>query len=141
MKLSNMKLQIATPKKLAIDMDIDSITVPSSDGELTILPKHASLLSLLTEGIITIRSEKEEQFMAIGGGYLETDGKTIHILVSRAYNQDEIDEAMTTKAIDNAKKILHDTKDKAERDDAAALLRRSTVDLKLLGKIRRKPKS
>lgn len=119
-------------------MEVSSITVPSSDGELTILPKHANILSLLTEGIITIRGEKEEQFMAIGGGYLETDGKTIHILVSRAYNQDEIDEAMANRAIDNAKKILHDTKDKTEREDAAALLRRSTVDLKLLGKLSRK---
>lgn len=136
-----MKLQIATPKKLALDMEVESITVPSSDGELTILPKHANLLSLLTEGIITIRTEKQEQFMAIGGGYLETDGKTIHILVSRAYNQDEIDEAMTERALENAKKILHDTKDRTEREDANALLRRSTVDLKLLGKIRRTPKS
>lgn len=136
-----MNLQIATPKKLAIDMEVESITVPSSDGELTILPKHANLLSLLTEGIITIRTEKEEQFMAIGGGYLETDGKTIHILVSRAYNQDEIDEVMTERAIENAKKILHDTKDRTEREDASALLRRSSVDLKLLRKIRRTPKS
>lgn len=136
-----MRLNIATPRKLAIDMEVKSITVPSSDGELTILPKHANLLSLLTEGIITIRSEKEEQFMAIGGGYLETDGKTIHILVSRAYNQEEIDEAMTNRAIENAKQILHDTKDRSEREEASALLRRSTVDLKLLGKIRRKSTS
>lgn len=122
-------------------MEIKSITVPSADGELTILPKHANLLSLLKEGIITIRSEKEEQFMAIGGGYLQTDGKTISILVSRAYNQDEIDEAMTQKAIENAKQILDKTEDRTEREEASALLRRSTVDLKLLGKLRRRKSS
>jgi F-type H+-transporting ATPase subunit epsilon len=119
-------------------MEIKSITVPSADGELTILPKHANLLSLLKEGIITIRSEKEEQFMAIGGGYLQTDGKSINILVSRAYNQDEIDETMTQKAIENAKQILEKTEDRTEREEASALLRRSTVDLKLLGKLRRR---
>ncbi len=133
-----MRLHIATPKKLAIDMEIHSVTVPGAGGELTILPKHQNLLSLLKEGIITIRSEKEEQFMAIGGGYLETDGKTIHILVSRAYNQDEIDEQMTQKALENAKQILEKTEDRTEREEASALLRRSTVDLKLLGKLRRK---
>lgn len=122
-------------------MEVHSVTVPASTGELTILPRHASLLSLLTEGIITIRAEKEEQFMAIGGGYLETDGKTIQILVSRAYNQDELDEVMTKKAIDNAKQVLEKTQDKTERDEANALLRRSTMDLKLLGKLRRKSKS
>lgn len=136
-----MKLQIATPKKLAVDMEINSVTVPGAGGELTILPHHSNLLSLLKEGIITIRSEKEEQFMAIGGGYLETDGNTIHILVSRAYNQEEIDEQMTEKAIENAKQILEKTEDLTEREEASALLRRSTVDLKLLGKLRRKRKS
>jgi len=135
-----MKLSIATPKKLAVEMEVEALTVPTAAGEITILPKHAHLLSLLKEGIITIKSAKEEQFMAIGGGYLETDGKTVHILVSRAYNQDEIDEKSTEEALENAKKILAETKDKAERSEASSLLRRSVVNLKLLGKVRRKSK-
>ena len=135
-----MKLSIATPKKLAVEMEVEALTVPTAAGEITILPKHAHLLSLLKEGIITIKSAKEEQFMAIGGGYLETDGKTVHILVSRAYNQDEIDEKSTEEALQNAKKILSETKDKAERSEASSLLRRSVVNLKLLGKVRRKSK-
>ena len=130
-----MILKIATPKKLATEREVDSITVPSASGEITILPNHSHLLSLLTSGIITIRAKKEEEFMAIGGGYLETDGKTIQILVSRAYNQEEIDEEVTKEALDSAKKILLETKDKTQRDEASALLRRSTVDLKLLNKV------
>ena len=136
-----MKLTIATPKKLALEMEVTSITVPSSNGEITILPHHMHLLSLLKEGIITAKSEKEEQYMAIGGGYLETDGTNVQILVSRAYKQDEIDEKSTEEAIQNAQKILIETKDKAERSEASSLLRRSVVNLKLLGKVRRKSKS
>jgi F-type H+-transporting ATPase subunit epsilon len=133
-----MQLKIATPKKLAVEREIDSITVPGASGEITLLPKHAHLLSLLTNGIITIRSKDDEEYMAIGGGYLETDGKSIHILVSRAYNQSEIDEAATKEAMDRAKKVLQETKDKTEATEAIAALRRSTLDLKLLTKTRRK---
>ena len=131
-----MQLKVTTPRKLVINREIDSITVPTASGEVTILPKHAHLLSLLQEGIITIRSKDEEEYMAIGGGYLETNGREISILVSRAYNQDEIDEEMTKKAIGEAETILERTQDKAERSEALSSLRRSLVDQKLLRKTR-----
>ncbi len=136
-----MNLKVITPKKLALEMEAESITVPSVSGELTILPKHADLLSLLKEGVVTIRTEKEEQYLSIGGGYLETDGKHTIILVSRAYGQDDINEGMTQKAIESAEKVISETKDKAERSEAMSLLRRSIVDMKLLSKIGKRKKS
>jgi|SRR3989338_7723079 len=133
-----MHLKVITPKKLAFEKEIESITIPSAVGEITVLPKHVELLTLLKEGVITIRSAKEEEYLSIGGGYMETDGITIHILVSRAYNQDEINEKHTEEALDKAKKILTETKDKKERDEALSTMRRSMLDMKLLGKLRRK---
>ena len=134
-------IKVITPKKLAFEKDVESVTVPAVAGELTILHHHADLLSLLKEGVVTFRSEKEEEYLSIGGGYLETDGKSIHILVSRAFGQDEINEEMTEQAMENAQKVLQETKDKAERSEAMGLLRRSIFDLKLLRKVRRKTKS
>lgn len=134
-------LKVITPKKLVYDEEVLSVVVPTAAGEITVLPKHADLLSLLKEGVITIKKEKEEEYLSIGGGYLETDGKTVHILVSRAYGQDEINEARTNEAMQRAQKILADTKDKQERDEALRSMRRSLVDMKLLGKIRRKKSS
>lgn len=135
-----LHLKVITPKKLAFEKDIVSITIPTATGELTILPKHADLLSLLTEGVITIRTEKEEEYMSIGGGYMETDGKIIQILVSRAFGQDEINEEMTKRALESAQKVLDEVEDKSERTEALRTLRRSMVDMKLLSKMRRKAK-
>lgn len=132
-----MKLKIITPTKQVVDREVSSVSVPSKEGEITILPKHTNLFSLLEEGIITIRAEKEEEYMAIGGGYLETDGKEVEILVSRAYKQDEIDEKLTEKALNDAKNMLQQTKDRSQRAEATALLRRSIVSLKLLKKRKR----
>ncbi|OGK13852.1 ATP synthase F1 subunit epsilon [Candidatus Roizmanbacteria bacterium RIFCSPHIGHO2_01_FULL_38_15] len=132
-----MILKIITPTKKVVDREVISVTAPSVDGEITILPGHANLFSLLDDGIITIKDNKEEEYMAIGGGYLETDGSEIQILVSRAYNQDEIDEKLTEKALAEAKEILKEGHDRQERTEAAALVRRSLIDLKLLKKRRR----
>lgn len=134
-----LRLKIITPKRIVLEKDIVSITVPSSEGDVTILPRHTLLFSLLKEGIVTYRTEKDEQLLAIGGGYLETNGKQVQLLVSRAYGQDEIDHEATLKAIEDAKADMRQLKDKKQLQDISTLLRRSLVDLKLLK--RKAPKS
>lgn len=129
-----LKLKIITPQKIVMEEDVESVTVPSSDGEITILPHHTNLFSLLIEGIVTIRKENEEDYLSIGGGYAETNGRDLRILVSRAFGQDEIDNKLTEQAIENAKKILSESKDNNERINASSVLRRSLIDSKLIKK-------
>lgn len=131
-------LKVITPRKIVIDEDVDSVTAPSSTGEITILRHHTNLFSMLVEGIIKIKIKNKEDYLSIGGGYLETDGETLTILVSKAYGQAEIDQKLTEAAIEEAKKILSRSKDTKERLEASSLLRRSLVDIKLLKKHRSK---
>ncbi len=137
----SLHLKVITPKKLVLEEDIVSLTLPTSVGQITILSHHAPLLSLLKEGVMIIKDEKHEEFFSIGGGYVETDGNQISVLVSRAYNQNEIDEKMTENAIEKAQTVLANAKDKMERMEAISAIRRSQIDLDLLHKIRRKGKN
>jgi len=130
--MSKLHLKVITPRKIVVDEDVKSVTVPAESGEITVLPHHIRLFSLLVEGIVVIRKENGEDSLAIGGGYLETDGETIKILVSRAYGQDEIDQELTNKAVEKAKQILTQSKDENERAEAMTILRRSVIDSKLL---------
>lgn len=130
--MNTLRLKVITPRKVVIDKQVNSITVPTADGEITILPRHTHLFSLLLEGIIKIKTQTDEDLLAIGGGYLETNGKTVTVLVSRAYGQEEIDLGLTDKAIAQAKQILSLSKDLKERSEAMSTLRRSVIDSKLL---------
>ncbi len=127
-----MKLQIITPLKLVKEVEVTSVTLPTALGEVTILPKHQSFLSLLVEGIVTYKSESGDDALSIGGGYLQTDGAILRILVSRSYGQDEIDEKSTQEAIAQAQKILSESTDKAQILEAKSLLHRSIIDSKLI---------
>ncbi|PIV09321.1 ATP synthase F1 subunit epsilon [Candidatus Roizmanbacteria bacterium CG02_land_8_20_14_3_00_36_15] len=132
-----LKLKIITPKKIALEEDVISVTAPSSEGEITILPKHMNLFALLDEGIVKIVKKTGEDFLAIGGGYLQTDGDEVNVLVSRAYGQTDIDIDLTNKAVEEAKKIISQTKDISQRAQANVLLRRSMLNIKLLKKRKR----
>src|SRR3989344_258088 len=131
-----LHLKIITPQKIALEEDVLSVTAPSAQGEITVLPQHSNLFTLLKEGIVKIKPvyakvpEDKEKYLAIGGGYLETDGEEINILVSRAYGQDEID----------AQKTISLAKDESQRKQAISLLRRSVLNLKLM-KRKKRPSS
>lgn len=137
--MNTLRLKVITPRKIVMDKQVSSVTVPTADGEITILPHHAHLFSLLVEGIVKIKSEENEDDLAIGGGYLETNGKTITVLVSRAYGQNEIDKNLTDKAVEQAKLILSKSTDEKERAEAMTIIRRSVIDSKLMKRRKARP--
>lgn len=130
--MNTLRLKVITPRKIVMDKQVNSVTVPTAEGEITILPHHAHLFSLLVEGIVKIKSTGNEDDLAIGGGYLETNGMTVTVLVSRAYGQDEIDRNLTNKAVEEAKLILSKSTDEKERAAAMSTLRRSVIDSRLM---------
>lgn len=127
-----MLLQVVTPRKVVKEVEVKSVTLPTIDGEITILPHHIPLLSLLAEGIVVYRTEAEEDDIAIGGGYVQTDGTNLRILVSRAYGQDEIDEQLTAAALEQAQELLKNAPDVKSQAEAQSIIRRSLLDTKLL---------
>jgi F-type H+-transporting ATPase subunit epsilon len=137
--MNTIRLKVITPRKIVIDRPVNSVTVPTAEGEITILPHHAHLFSLLVEGIVKIKSEANEDDLAIGGGYLETNGKTVTVLVSRAYGQNEIDKNLTDKAVQDAKLILSKSSDEKERAEAMTIIRRSVIDSKLMKRRKARP--
>lgn len=137
--MSLLRLKVITPRKIVMDKQVNSVTVPTSDGEITVLPHHAHLFSLLVEGIVKIKKDGSEDDLAIGGGYLETNGETVTVLVSRAYGQNEIDKNLTDKAVEQAKLILSKSTDEKERAEAMTIIRRSVIDSKLMKRRKARP--
>lgn len=133
-----LDLQIVTPQRIVLEKKVKLVTAPTELGEITILPRHIPLLTLLKEGLIKIKFDDEEEFYAIGGGYLQTDGKKVLILVSRAYGQSEINEKIIEESKKQAEELLKKAVDEKQRQEAISLLRRSIIEDKLLQKIRKK---
>jgi len=136
--MDTLSLKIITPKKVVFEKEVNSVTAPTSDGEITILPHHSNLFSLLKEGVIKIKDNQNEDYFSIGAGYIETDGREVIILVSRAYGQDEIDEQFINQAIEKAKKVLSQAKTEQDRQAALSMMRRAIIDSKLLKKRKQK---
>ncbi len=66
------RLEVITAERVVYSDDVDMVLVPGVEGQLGILPRHAYLLTALTEGELVIRKAgQEDEYIAIGGGFME----------------------------------------------------------------------
>src|SRR3989338_249348 len=73
--MKKINFQIVTPEKITYHDDVDSITLPTQIGEITVLPHHAPLISSLKSGEAIIRKGGEEFSIAVSGGFLQVQPK------------------------------------------------------------------
>lgn len=66
--------------KILFEGETNSVTLPGSEGELTILKNHIPLITPLKKGNIKIKTKKEELNFRINGGVLEVKPEKVVVL-------------------------------------------------------------
>jgi len=99
---------IVGPSGSIYDAPIKSITLPGEEGEFTVLARHASLLTLLTYGIIEVDDGQKKMSIVIDSGYAKVSENGIDVLVEGAVAIEGSNENEISKALEDAKILLHD---------------------------------
>jgi len=104
-----MKLEIVTPTGVIFDAEVRQVTLPGSEGEFGVLPKHATLVSLLDTGVIVIsKTDGSELAVAINSGYVKVDEEKTTCIVDGAVSLSGEDGDIA-KALEEAKKLIKST--------------------------------
>ncbi len=78
-----MKLYVYELEKVLYEGEIDRVTLPGSDGELTVLPQHASFIATLKSGKITAHRKTEKvQSWEIERGFAMINHQSVTATVS-----------------------------------------------------------
>ncbi len=105
--MDTLKLEIVTPEGLIFQNDVKSVTFPGEEGEFGVLPKHASLLSLLKPGVIEITlPDGKQESIVINWGHVKVDENKAVALVEGAIPLAGGSESEIAKRIEEAKKLL-----------------------------------
>ena len=128
-----INLQIITPEKTAYEGKIDQVTLPTADGEITILANHIPLISTMKHGELTIKNGGEEIPMAVCNGFIEVKKNRIIVMTDIAERAEDIDEQKAQEAKKRAQESL---KEKDRMSDVAfadvtATLERSLARIKV----------
>jgi F-type H+-transporting ATPase subunit epsilon len=132
------KLDIVTPERLIWSDDVDFVTIPTVQGEITILAHHVPIVTIIEPGELKIRRESETIYMAVSGGFIQVMGKKVTILADAAERAEEIDIDRAERAREQAKKLLSEKRaEKVPNAEAMAALQRSLTRLKVAGRRRK----
>ncbi|HUD08926.1 MAG TPA: F0F1 ATP synthase subunit epsilon [Candidatus Saccharimonadales bacterium] len=136
MDKNKIKFKIVTPEKTVFEDSIDQVTLPTQEGEITVLPEHIPLIAVLAPGELTVKQDGKEIAMAVSGGMIEVRKNELTILADTAERAEEIDIKRAEEARERAEK-LKDEKirmDETEYAAVAALMERNLARIKVAKK-------
>ncbi len=126
-------LKVITPEKIAFEEDIDEVSIPTPQGQITVLPHHIGIITSVEPGNLIIKKHQKENHFASGFGFAQVNNDAVNILVDLAAPEEELEE----KAIEEAKKQAEEQMkqkhllSEEEYATAAANLQKALAQLKV----------
>jgi F-type H+-transporting ATPase subunit epsilon len=127
-----LKLDIISQEKHLFSEEVDQLTAPALEGEVTILPNHIPLFTRLGDGVVVIKKDGKFDEFAILGGFMDVGPQNqVTILADAAFNTAEVNEAKALEAKRQAEISLKQKQNEVEFRQAEASLRKAVLELKV----------
>ncbi len=128
-----LTLEIVTPDARVYSDTIDTVVIPTVEGEVGILPGHIPLLTQVEHGELRVSKGNDTLLLAISGGFAAVDGDRVQVLAEHAITEEKIDEKAVEAALKRAEQELAEAKDidPAQYEHLQSLVRYSGVQLGL----------
>ncbi len=123
---------VVTPEATACERTAESVVVPLFDGELGILPGHASLIGRLGFGELRITAGGQTESLYVDGGFVQVADDKVAILTPEATPLDQLDAAVAQEQYRTAEAKEASTPELQELRNRA--LQRARVQMRLARK-------
>jgi len=106
----SFKLEIISPEKIIFSDEAKMVTLPSYEGDMSILKNHISIITLLRPGIIKVQNDGNFKEFFVQDGAVEFFNDSLVVLSASAINVKDL----SKEFVDNLNK---DTQDKLTDKD------------------------
>ena len=112
----NFKLQIVSPEKIIFSGDSKMVTIPSYEGDMSLLKNHISIITFLRPGIIKVQ-KNDENFINffVQDGTVEYFNDSLIILSASAMSIKDLSKEFLDNIVADTQKKL-DNKDLTDHD-------------------------
>lgn len=108
MSKQKIHFKIVTPDRILLEEEVDQVSLPTLDGEITVLPGHVPLVTQLHRGDIIALSGDEYVPIAVVGGFARINSTEVAVLADFAEHVSELTDEAITKARERAEKIKNE---------------------------------
>lgn len=100
-------LAVVAPDRSVVELEVVSIVAPGQEGYFGTLANHVPFVAALKAGLLEYElPDGQRQFVALGGGFFEMDGKRATVLADSADLASEIDVAKAQQDLEMARAAL-----------------------------------
>ena len=126
-----LTLEIVTPEAKVYSDTIDSVVIPTVEGEIGVLPGHIPLLTQVEDGELRVTKGATTELLVVSGGFAQIDGDRVRVLAENAINEAKIDEHAVEAALKRAEEQLKEATgmDPQQYEHLQSLVRYSGVQL------------
>ncbi len=137
-----LKLKVVTPDKVITDEVVDSISLPTTSGVITVLNKHVPLVSTIKAGEMIIRKSGSGVGYSVYKGLVNVrphiKGITeVVVLLERGEMVDELDAERAEEALKRAQSMLEEKVDDEDFSLFEGLVEKELNRVKIAKKYRR----
>ena len=123
--MSNLSLQLVSPDTDYFIGTIDMVVLPGDDGDFSVLPEHAPIITFLRPGKMTILEEQgKEHIYFVGSGFVKVENNYCQVLVDYIKRNDELD---ITKSKKELSELLLEIENKTNHTALESLLEKKEI--------------
>ncbi len=126
-----IKVEIVTPKGLHFSREVNSVNIPTVEGEIGVLEKHMYLMTMLKPGLVYFDGQREKG-IAVTYGIVDVTPEKVIILAEEAYNVGDIDPGKEKELFEQSMKKLAAAQTMEEIEEYTKLMERARTLLELV---------
>lgn len=120
---------IMTPDQIFWDETAEEVILPTNTGQMGVLSQHASLITALDIGVMSIRQNDAWSFLALMNGFALVQNNQITILVNAAEAKSNIDLEAAQQDFQAAEARVNKAEPGKARVEAALAFKRARTRL------------
>ncbi|MHB8876917.1 MAG: F0F1 ATP synthase subunit epsilon [Myxococcaceae bacterium] len=100
--MAKLNVELVTPEKRILSVQADEVVVPGHPGLFGVRPGHTPVLSIMDDGLLTLKDGGTSQVFHVEGGFVEVGNDRVRVLANAAYPVSAIDLATAQKRLEEA---------------------------------------
>ncbi len=107
--MAGFPFELVSPERLLFAGDVESVVVPGTEGEFTVLKDHAPLMSTLKPGMVTVaEGAGKVSRLFVRGGFADVAPSGLTILAESAVPIEQLDAAKLDAEMQDAREDVAD---------------------------------
>ena len=106
------KFELVSPERLLASEEVQSVSIPATEGEMTVMAQHAPVMTTLRPGVIRVeRAGGGNESYVVFGGFADVTPETCTVLAVSGTRVADLDRADLERRIQAAREDVQDAKD------------------------------